>query len=231
MLTIARVRVWLKEKGEGGTVTYRPGNLKKLWDYVIANHDSWTNSDCQVVYLTHRDMREDISLFISGKDMSDVSDFVLTHMAPITYVRSIKVIGLMNPRFFPIPKGTFEDLKRFTIAVSCEPRFLAMTYDTLSRYKATQSVVPNYLAYTLRGEGGDIFVSYSCRGESTLRRFVERYVRPLEGVTSVRTTRISKTKRLVSVQEWTYLFEQFVPDDAIEVEEIEDYEDDLISGC
>lgn len=231
MLTIARIRVWLKEKGEGGIATYRPGNLKKLWDYVIANHDDWSNSDCQVVYVTHRDMREDVSLFIGGKDMSDVSDFVLTHLAPLTYVRSVKFIGLMNPRFFPVPKGTFEDLKRFTIAVSCEPRFLAKTYDMLSRYKATQAVVPNYLAYTLRGEGGDIFVSYSCRGESTLRRFVESYVRSLDGVTSVRTTRISKTKRLVSTQEWRFLFEQFVPDEAIDVEEIEDYDDDQISAC
>ena len=196
-----------------------------------ANHRDWDNSGNQIVYLTHRDMREDISLFISGKDLSGISEFVLTHVAPLTYVRSVKLISLICPRFFPIPKGTFENLKRFTIAVSCEPRSLAKAYDTLSRYKATQSVVPNYMAYTLRGEGGDIFVSYSCRGETTMRRFVERYVRPLEGVTGVRTTRISKTKRLVSAQEWTYLFERFVPDDAIEVEEIEDYEDDMISAC
>jgi len=231
MLAIVRVRVWLKEKGEGGVTAYKPENLKKLWRHLIENHDDWSNSSCQIVYLTHRDMREDISIFISGKDLSDISESVLTHVAPLTYVRSVKFINLMNPRFFPVPKGTFENLKRYTIAVSCEPRSLAKAYDTLSRYKATQSVVPNYIAYTLRGEGGDIFVSYSCKGETTLGRFVERYVRPLEGVTGVRTTRISKTKRLVSAQEWTYLFEQFVPDDPIEVEEIEDYEDDLISGC
>jgi hypothetical protein len=64
-----------------------------------------------------------------------------------------------------------------------------------------------------------------------MKGFVERYVVPLEGVTGVRTTRISKTKRLVSTQEWTYLFEQFVPDVGIKVEEIEDYEDDQISAC
>lgn len=231
MLAIVRVRVWLKEEGEGGVTAYKPENLKKMWRHVIENHDNWSSSKCQIVYLTHRDMREDISLFAGGKDLSGISEFVLTHLAPLRCVRSVKLICLMSPRFFPVPKGTFRNLRRFTIAVSCEPRSLEKAYDTLSRYKATQSVVPNYIAYTLRGEGGDIFVSYSCRGETTLKRFVERYVRPLEGVTGVRTTRISKTKRLVSAQEWTYLFEQFVPDNVIEVEEIEDYEDDLISGC
>jgi hypothetical protein len=231
MLAIVRVRVWLKEKGEGGVAAYRPENLQKLWDHVIANRKEWDNSDCQIVHITHRDMREDVSLFINGKDVSDISGFVMKHVAPLKYVRSMKLISLMNPRFFPIPKGTFQHSKRYTIAVSCEPSSLAKTFETLSSYMASESIVPNYIAYTLRGEGGDIFVSYSCKGDSTMKGFVERYVVPLEGVTGVRTTRISKTKRLVSTQEWTYLFEQFVPDVGIKVEEIEDYEDDQISAC
>jgi hypothetical protein len=231
MLAIVRVRVWLKEKGTGGVAAYKPENLQKLWDYVITNRQDWENTSCQMVYITHRDMREDISLFINGKDMDSISGYVLKHVAPLKYIRSLKFISLMNPRFFPIPKGTFRHSSRYTIAVSCEPSYVTKTFDTLSSYKANESIVPNYIAYTLRGEGGDIFVSYSCKGDSTMKGFVDRYVVPIEGVTGVRTTRISKTKRLVSPQEWTYLFEQFVPEVGVEIEEIEDFEDDQISAC
>ncbi|MFQ6106135.1 MAG: hypothetical protein ACE5QF_00900 [Thermoplasmata archaeon] len=231
MLTIVRVRVWLKERNERGVAAYRPGNLKKLWEHVLANHKDWDGSNCQIVYMTHRHMREDISLFVYGEDMNDISEFALAHLAPLTYVRSLRFISLMNPRFFPIPKDTFQRLERYTLAISCEPRHLTSVYDTLSRYKGTESVVPNYLAYTLSGGEGDLLASYSTKGESTMRKFVDRYIRPLDGVTDVSTTRISRTKRLVSAAEWKVHFEIFVPEEGLDVEEIEAYEDDWISGC
>jgi hypothetical protein len=218
-------------KSDRGRTTYKPQNLKKMWDYVLANHKDWDGSTCKVVYLTHRNMKKDVSLFINGKDMDEISEFVETHLAPLECVKAIKMLGLMKPRFFPIPKGTFEGLERYTVAIMCESRFLKETYRTLSRYMATESVVPNYLAYTLAGEESDLYASYSCKGESTLRRFIDRYVRPLEGVTEVRVTRISKTKRLVSVEEWRELFEEFVTEEGIEVEDTEGYEEDWISGC
>lgn len=231
MLAIVRVRVRLKMENERGRTTYKPQNLKKMWDYVVANHEDWDGSTCKVVHLTHRNMRKDISLFINGRDMDEISEFVSAHLAPLKCVKGIRILGLMKPRFFPIPKGTFEGLERYTVAILCESPFLEETYETLSRYMATESVVPNYLAYTLAGEESDLYASYSCKGESTLRRFVDRYVRPLEGVTEVRVTRISRTKRLVSVEEWRELFEEFVTEDGIEVEDIEGYEEDWISGC
>lgn len=231
MLAIVRARVRLKMKNDRGRTTYKPQNLKKMWDYVVANHRDWDGSTCKVVYLTHRNMKKDVSLFINGKDMDEISEFVETHLAPLECVKAIKMLGLMKPRFFPIPKGTFEGLERYTVAIMCESPFLKETYKTLSRYMATESVVPNYLAYTLAGEESDLYASYSCKGESTLRRFIDRYVRPLEGVTEVRVTRISKTKRLVSVEEWRELFEEFITEEGIEVEDTEGYEEDWISGC
>ncbi|MFQ6128923.1 MAG: hypothetical protein ACE5QW_08495 [Thermoplasmata archaeon] len=97
--------------------------------------------------------------------------------------------------------------------------------------QATKSVVPNYLAYTLVGEKGDLLASYSCRGETTLRKFVDRYVRPLEGVIDARITRISRTKRLVSRDEWRKLFEQYINEEGLDVEEMEEFEDEWIAAC
>jgi len=232
MLAIVRVRIKLKETSRGGVVSLQTANMDRVWRRVVRNRDKWNDTGARMVFLTHRNLQEDISLIFDAKDMDSITDFVFMHVAPMKEVAGIRITGLMNPRFFRIPKGSSRSLKRFTTSISVEPNQLNEVYEHLSSFKPSEVLIPVYLACTFNGRGRDLIFSFLCPGETTAKKFVSTYIIAHDGITDTHTTYMSHSKRLASKDGWRKLIGEYMvePGD-VELDDIDVYEEDWIGGC
>ena len=75
-------------------------------------------------------------------------------------------------------------------------------------------------------------VSVLARSHNHMEAFVNDYIRSLEGVEKAEVTRISKTMRLVSPEEWRRSISRyFVASDGESIRDIDAEDDSLIAGC
>lgn len=232
MLAIVRVKIKLKETTERGVIALQTANIKKVWRRIVRSHEKWEEDGTRIVYLTHRNLQEDISLIFDAEDLDSIGNFIFRHVAPMKEVAAIRIISLINPRFFAIPKDTPPGMKRFTISIAVEPHSLEQVYGYLSNFKPTKGIVPVYLAATFNGFGRDLMFSVLCRGESTARKFVANYLNSYDGIVDTKATYISQTKRLVSAEDWEKIIKDLtVKTGDFEIEDIDDFEEDWIGGC
>ncbi len=232
MLAIVRVRIKMKETSSKGVVSLQTANMDKVWRRVVRSHKDWNHTEARLVFLTHRSLQEDISLIFDAKDMDSITDFIFEHIAPMKEAAAIRIMGLMNPRFFHIPKGASRTMKRFTTSISVEPNQLNEVYEHLSSFKPSKAVVPVYLACTFNGYGRDLIYSFLCPGETTAKKFVSTYLIASDGISDTRTTYISHSKMLTSKEEWRELIgEYLVEPGEVELDDIDVYEEDWIGGC
>jgi DNA-binding Lrp family transcriptional regulator len=232
MLAIVRIKIRLKETTSRGVVSLQTANMDRVWRRIVRNHKKWNDTGAEIVYLTHRSLQEDISVILDAKNMDSVANFIAEHLAPMEEVAAVRIMGLMRPRFFPMPKGSSPELKRFTIAISVEPNELDSVYDYLSNFQATKALVPVYLACTFNGFGRDFLLSILCPGETTAKKFVNTYVDTFKGIKDTTTTYLSQSKRLASKEDWGKLIKRFKYDKGnFEIDEMDTFEEDWIGGC
>ncbi len=232
MLAVVRVKIRLKETTGKGVVALQTANMDKVWRRVIRNHKKWDGDGARAVYLTHRSLREDVSLILDAKNADSIGNYISKHVAPMKEVAGIRIITFMNPRFFVPSKGTPRGMKRFTIAVSVKPNHLDEVYEYLSNFSPNKGLAPAYLAYTFNGLGRDISFSVFCRGGTTLKKFVDTYLNTHEGILDTKTTYISQSKRLVPREEWKKVIKRMmVKMGDFEMEEFEDFDEDWMASC
>jgi hypothetical protein len=207
-------------------------NIDKLWAYIMDNHKKWRRSGIYVLYITHRSMQEDISLFIDAKDQDKLASFLIKKIGPREEVKGFWVFNLLMSKFFQIPSGVPHNLSRFTVTITAEPQHHEEIYETLSNYLPTKQVILAYMAFTFHGFRSDIILSILSDGQTRVNEFVDRYVKTLDGVLKTQIVRISKTQRLISAKEWVERAgSHFVPLKGKKIEDFEVLEDDWIAGC
>ena len=184
------------------------------------------------MYTTHRGMQEDISLFIYAEDLDKISDFLIKKISKREETKGFFVFNLYQPKFFQIPSGIPHLLTRFTVTITAEPKHYQEIYDTLAHYMPTKQVIPAYLAYTFHGFKSDMLLSVLADGQTTVNKFVDRYVKSLEGVNRTQIARISKTHRVATTKDWLdKAGSHFVPLKGKKIENFKTLEDDWLAGC
>lgn len=232
MLAIVRVKIRLKETSSRGVVSLQTANIDKVWRRIVRNHKKWGGNGARAVYLTHRSLQEDVSLVLDAENLDVVGNYISKHVAPMKEVEGIRVIPLVNPRFFIPVKGTPRDMKRFTVSVTADPNRLDEVYEFLSNFKPNKGFSPAYLAHVFRGFGRDIWYSVFCRGETTVKKFVDTYLNPHAGILGTKITYMSQSKRLVPREEWKKVLKpMMVKMGDFEVEEFEDFDEDWMASC
>lgn len=217
---------------QGHATTKGGDSHGELWDYVLTNSEKWQAHDLKLMYLTHRFMQEDVSLIAYTSGLDRVSEFIAKNMSTLDYIAGVYCIPLAKTCFFRAPANTREGLKRFTINIGAEPKRIADIYHEISQLKPSRSVVPVYLAYTFRSPHECILLSTLVLGGQTLEKFITDYIKPISGVRNIEYTYISKTKRLISFEEWKEFSEQHLIVPKGKQIEIEDeFDDDMIAGC
>lgn len=232
MLAIVRVKIRLMETSSRGVVSLQTANMDKVWRRVVRSHKKWDGGGAKAVYLTHRSLQEDVSLVLDAKNLDAVGNYISKHVAPMKEVEGIRVIPLVNPKFFVPPKGTPRDMKRFTISVTVDPNRLDEVFEFLSNFKPNKGFSPAYLAYIFNGFGRDIWFSVFSRGETTVKKFVDTYLNSHSGILSTKITYMSHSKRLVPREEWKKVLKpMMVKMGDFEVEDFEDFDEDWMASC
>jgi len=92
--------------------------------------------------------------------------------------------------------------------------------------------VVNYIALTFQSFNAPLMTCVLGRSRNHVEHFVDRYIRPLEGVLDAETTYISKWTRLVSPEDWRdHVGRYLSPSGKEPIEDIEAEDDSLMSGC
>jgi hypothetical protein len=231
MLVIVRVSVQTEFKS-GPTIHYTSENQNKFWDYVIDNQPNWENDGVQILYLTHRHMKNDVSLIIRTRTSEDLSKYLLEKLSPIDYIEGFWIINLFEPRFFLPPEKGAKQLSRFTLNISANPMYYKSIYQTISQLLPNNDFMISYIAYTFHKFKSDIIVSIVCEGLSTLNEIVNKYIKTIEGINNIEITRITKTQRLASIEEWrSFAGSLYIPSEGLIIDEQSTFEEDVISGC
>jgi DNA-binding Lrp family transcriptional regulator len=197
MMAIARICV-RKKNPKVVDVDYK----NYMWDYVNKNHSSWKDTDVTLLYMTQRSNQEDTSLIVDIKDTNAFGEFITKYIAPLQHVNGVWLFNLIQPKFFPIPKGTPQDFQRYTVTITAKPKDYARIYKTISVLEPTKDVIVTYIAHTFQAFGQDILVSLVGRDRDTIEKFVMEQIVPIDGIRETKTTRITRTKRLASYNVW-----------------------------
>ena len=105
-------------------------------------------------------------------------------------------------------------------------------YETISSLKPGRDIIINYIAHTFQSFNASVMMSVLARSQNHMDAFFNGYIRPLEGVVNADVTRISKTMRAVSPEEWRRsLSRYFVAPVGESIKDIEAEDDSLIAGC
>jgi hypothetical protein len=206
--------------------------MDRVWRRIVRNHKKWNGKNARIVYLTHRSLQEDVSIILEAKNMDSVAEFVTKHITPMKEVAAVRIIGLMKPRFFKMPKKRIQEPKRYTVSVTVDPNEFDSVYDYLSDFKPSNSVAPVYLACTFSGFGRDMLFSFLCPGETTAKKFVSTYIAKYKGIMDTSTTLMSQSRRLTSRDGWRKLIKPYRYDKGeFEIDDIEVFEEDWFGAC
>lgn len=183
--------------------------------------------------MTERHTQEDTSLILDVKDPDALTDFLIKHVATLKHVRGIWVINMAKMKFFRIPLDRPRDFSRYTVTIDATPKKLDSIYEEISGFKPGRDVMINYIAHTFQSFNASIMVSVLARSRNHMESFVEELIDPLDGVLGTEITYISKTKRLVTPEEWQEsLGPYFVEPGGKQIKDIDPrYDDSLIAGC
>jgi hypothetical protein len=177
-------------------------------------------------------MKNDISLIIKSKNQLCLSKYLIDKLAPIDYIRGFWVLNLFEPRFMVATDKAYKNLSRFTLNIYSDPNNYKKVYNKISEMLPNKDFMISYIAYTFNKFKSDIIVSILCSGSSTLNEIVEKYIKTLEGVEDIEITRITKTKRLTSIDEWRSLAGSvYKQSNGMIIEEQGTLEEDIMSGC
>jgi hypothetical protein len=204
-----------------------------VWDYVIKNHAHWRTDEVRPLYMTERHMQEDTSLILDVKNPDALNDFLMKHLAKVKHVRGIWVLNMAKMKFFRIPLDRPREFSRFTVTIDAVPAHLDKIYDTIAGFKPGRDVMINYVANTFESFSAAIMISALARSRNHMESFVEDCIQPLEGVMGTELTYISKTKRLVTPEEWEESVGPFFMEPGgAPIKDIDPKQDDsMIAGC
>jgi hypothetical protein len=86
--------------------------------------------------------------------------------------------------------------------------------------------------YMFHGSEADIMVSVLARSKSHMEAFVSNYIKPLKGVMNTKITRITKTMRLVSPEEWKEsIGPHFRTRRGVRIRDVDIFDDSFIASC
>ena len=177
---------------------------EKLWGNFLSHLDELKENlsgDGKLLYLSQRARHQDITLFVHVPNPDVIGDFISKNLSTIEDITSVWAINLMKPIFLPLPKDT-KDKKRFTISVKVFPSKLTDVYEKLFKQSFHDDLKMVYIAYTFHLFEESIIYSLLAANEDEIEKHIRNVVRKIPGVLQTRTHQISKTKPLISYDEW-----------------------------
>lgn len=177
---------------------------EKIWDNILENLDHLKEGMAekgQLLYLTQRARQQDISLFVHVVDSNSIGDFITKDLFKIKDITSIWAIHMMKPLFFPLPKET-EHLTRYSITAKVFPTKLLEVYENLVKQLPQDEMEMAYIAFTFHLFTESLIFSLLAEDANILEKYVRDNIDKMPGVIGTNINCISKTKPLISYDNW-----------------------------
>jgi hypothetical protein len=194
------------------TRLHSDGNPDVIWDYIMQNHTGMSERLCdgvKLLYATRRARHNDVSLFMHINDIDAMGEFISNEISRIDSVDALWIIDLINPKFFPVPKGTRPNLPRYTITIHAYPKQLKDVYEAMCAMPPNPDFAVMYVANTFHLFGESIMMSVLARDKELVDGFTSGRIEKIPGVLHTRTYEIMRTHRLLPREEWQKYAEIF----------------------
>jgi len=180
------------------------GDAKKLWSAILGQKNSIQSAlgkNGQLLYLTKRVGFNEASLYIHTKDFNSIINLVTEHLNILDEVSAIRIIHLLKPRFFPVPKDTY-NLKRFIISLKVHPRSLKDVYKKLLNPNVPNGIRKVYYAFTFQNNNEALQYSLLAEDKESVGRFIAESIQKIDGIIKTEVQQAEKTKPFISYKEW-----------------------------
>jgi len=179
-------------------------NAKRMWDAIIRQQDELQSAlgrKGKLLYLSKRRGYNEACLFIHVKDSGSVIDLVVEHLSKIDGISSLCIAHLFRPRFFPVPKDTY-DMKRYVITAKVNPRHFTDVYKKLLNPNLPAGLRRVYYAFTFHSYDDNLQYSFLAANEESAQEYVNDSINKVKGVIIADLHQIERTKAFITYKEW-----------------------------
>jgi hypothetical protein len=179
-------------------------NAKKLWDSIVRHKDELQavlGRKGKLLYLSKRRGYNEGCLFVHVKDSGSIIELVVDHLSKIDGLASLSIAHLFRPRFFPVPKDTY-DMKRFVITAKVNPRYFADVYKRLLNPNLPEGLRRVYYAFTFQSYDDNLQYSFLADNEELAQKYVNDSINAVKGVIIADMHQIERTKAFITYKEW-----------------------------
>jgi translation elongation factor EF-1beta len=180
------------------------GDAKKMWSAIMEQKDSMQSAlgkNGQLLYLTKRIEFNEASLYIHTADFISIINLVTEHLNTVDEVSAISIVHLIKPRFFPVPKDTY-NLKRFIISLKVHPKSLKDVYKKLLNPNLPEGIIKVYYAFTFQNNNEALQYSVLAEDEESVQKFIAESIHSIDGIIKTELHQAEKTKPFISYKEW-----------------------------
>ncbi len=180
------------------------GDANKMWSAIIDQKDllqSALGKKGRLLYLTNRVGFNEASLFIHATDFNSIIKLVTDHLNILDEVSAISITHLYKPRFFPLPKDTY-NLKRFIVNLNVHPKSLKDVYKKLLNPNLSEGIRKVYYSFTFHDYNEAMQYSLLAEDEKSVQEFIAESIQSIKGVISTVVHQAEKTKPFISYKEW-----------------------------
>jgi len=170
-------------------------NIDKLWDYVEEKIEKESLGLVTPLYASQTEGTMEISIIFRVNHPDNIAHFLTDCVPDCDEIYNTKTVTLMKPVFFPIPKKKPETARRYIIHINTQPRYYEDIYNALVNYDYPANIFPIFLSYSLGDE--DVIINLAADNVEAARDFVRKAIQPMNGLESVATHPVIKSKRFV----------------------------------
>jgi hypothetical protein len=179
-------------------------NAKKLWDSIIRQQDELQSAlgrKGKLLYLSKRRGYNEACLFVHVKDTGSIIELVVDHLSKIDGISSFCIAHLFRPRFFPVPKDTY-DMKRYVITAKVNPKYFTDVYKKLLNPNLPEGLKRVYYAFTFHSYDDNLQYSFLANNEESAQKYVNDSINTVKGIIIADMHQIERTKAFITYKEW-----------------------------
>lgn len=202
------VRLVAGESGgtlRGAVASHKTG--QQIFDWIVEKKADLQDSlegKGKLLYLIRlgkKARRGDVSVCLHLSDLSLLGEFVTTHLASIPGVSGIRVVNLIDPVFYPLPKDTRE-LKRFVMNIDVSPTEVRALRDGIMQPDMADCVLKSYIAFKFSGYDSSIQFSVLSKSEHDVNDCLAKMRERLPAIRNVEMYELEATHPMLSYDEW-----------------------------
>ena len=179
-------------------------HAQKMWDSIIDQQDELQSVLCKkgkLLYLSKRRGYNEACLFVHVKESGSIIELVVDHLSKTDGISSLCIANLFRPRFFPVPKDTY-NMKRFVITAKVNPGYFNAVYKKLLNPNLPTGLRRVYYAFTFHSYDDNLQYSFLAENDESAQKYVNENINTVKGIIIADLHQIERTKAFITYKEW-----------------------------